>query len=396
MGVFWHVPGFAKNLYDTRPGATQTFWDENKHYLTIDGYIYNGGYERMLADLKLIGAAQEDAENTFLVTHWHGDHYEGLWKLIKHKTKGKRTFNVKELLVPDPDEDAKGLRDNEGSEAVKRDLDRGRKMIKEAKDLGIKVTFLKSSKHYNIGDIKFQAFRERPDHVTDSDRHGWEYLNWGSFFCWFKSISYLAVGDGPKSIGDFCKKHGIKPKIINGVHHGNGMARIQSQIMYDLGVRYYWDNDLSKGITPFLETGREDAIAVGMKFISIIGDINGFSFNGYFYVIHGSKTVAKYKCEDPGVKFKSVVPLVVRRTMNGTYGTGDHRVTCILKNGFAPIAVLNKMALVKKTARNILSGKEDYGRNKARLKALDKKFGKGFGQLIQDYINVLAGVRDNV
>jgi hypothetical protein len=166
--------------------------------------------------------------------------------------------------------------------------------------------------------------------------------------------------------------------------------------MYDLGVRYYWDNDLSKGIAPFLETGREDAIAVGMKFISIIGDINGFSFNGYFYVIHGSKTVAKYKCEDPGVKFKSVTPLIVRRTIRGTYGTGDSRVTCILKNGFAPIAVLNKMALVKKTARNILSGKEDYGQDKARLKALDKKFGKDFGQLIQDYINVLAGVRDNV
>ena len=397
MGIRWHVPGFSKNAYDTRPGATQIFWDEKNHFLTIDGYYFHGGLDRMLADLKLIGAAADGVTNRMLITHWHIDHYGGIWKALKQKKdNGEYTFNIDVLYCPDPDEDAKGLRNNDGSKAVKKDLDKARALIAEAKARGIKVVYLKSGHTYKWGDIEFTAYRERPAYVSDSDTNGWEYMNWGSFFCWFESIKYLAVGDGPKSIGDFCKKHGIKPVFINGVHHGNGMARVQSQIMWDLGVRYYWDNDLSKGITPFLETGREDAIAVGMKFISIIGDINGFTYNGYMYVIHEAKIVAKYKCDAPGVTFKSTTAGVVRKAIRGSYGNGDRRMTYLLKLGYSPINVQAKANKVIDMAKGIKSGRLDYGRDKARLAKIDAELGKGYGQLVQDYINMLYGRRKAV
>ena len=38
----------------------------------------------------------------------------------------------------------------------------------------------------------------------------------------------------------------------------------------------------------------------------------------------------------------------------------------------------------------------NYGKNQTRIARLDKEFGAGYGQLIQDYINVLAGVRKQV
>jgi hypothetical protein len=47
-------------------------------------------------------------------------------------------------------------------------------------------------------------------------------------------------------------------------------------------------------------------------------------------------------------------------------------------------------------AKDIKSGKKDYGKNKDRINRIDKELGKGYGQLVQDYINVLYGVRKSV
>ena len=47
-------------------------------------------------------------------------------------------------------------------------------------------------------------------------------------------------------------------------------------------------------------------------------------------------------------------------------------------------------------AKDIKSGKKDYGQNEDRRNRIDKELGKGFGQLVQDYINVLYGKRESV
>jgi hypothetical protein len=58
--------------------------------------------------------------------------------------------------------------------------------------------------------------------------------------------------------------------------------------------------------------------------------------------------------------------------------------------------VQNKVSKVVKIAKGIKSGKLDYGRHEARLAKIDRELGKGYGQLTQDYINVLYGIKESV
>ena len=39
---------------------------------------------------------------------------------------------------------------------------------------------------------------------------------------------------------------------------------------------------------------------------------------------------------------------------------------------------------------------KSYGKNQNRINRIDKELGNGYGQLVQDYINVLYGVRKGV
>ena len=87
---------------------------------------------------------------------------------------------------------------------------------------------------------------------------------------------------------------------------------------------------------------------------------------------------------------------VTRKVLRGSYGNGDTRTTNLLDEGYNPGLVQKSVNAVINTAKDIKSGKLDYGRNEERLKRLDKEFGSGYGQLIQDYINVLAGIRKDV
>ena len=72
------------------------------------------------------------------------------------------------------------------------------------------------------------------------------------------------------------------------------------------------------------------------------------------------------------------------------------RTTNLLDEGYNPGLIQKSVNSVINTAKGILSGKLDYGKNQTRIARLDKEFGSGYGQLIQDYINVLAGVRKAV
>ena len=49
--------------------------------------------------------------------------------------------------------------------------------------------------------------------------------------------------------------------------------------------------------------------------------------------------------------------------------------------------------MVIKVAKDIISKKVNFGTNETRLANLDKKYGKGYGQLIQDEINSLLNAK---
>ena len=82
--------------------------------------------------------------------------------------------------------------------------------------------------------------------------------------------------------------------------------------------------------------------------------------------------------------------------MQGKYSTSDARTTKLLDENYNPNLVQKAVNKVITLAADIYSGAADYGRHETRIAKIDKELGKGYGQLVQDYINVLAGVRKSV
>ena len=400
MSLFWHVPGFSSYKTDTREGDTQFFKDVDlatgkARFLVIDGGTPT--YANILIkDLKKFSAHAANAEVRLAASHSHYDHIKGLRILINHKTNKKYTFNITTLYCYNPDSLKAGLRNNKGSDYVRSEISNMKAMIDEAKARGIKVVFLTNKQAVEWGDIKFQTFRMQPSRVADDDRYGDSYINDGSLAFWFWEQSYLTSGDGPDRLDELCKKYVLNPVMIKCPHHGNNLIRVCATWLKNHGTWLYWDNDLSKGITDFLQTGREDAIGVGMTVMNVIGAINGIFFNGKAVIYKGSK-IYRYDISYNGIiVLTEANAAFIRRVLKGDFGTGDTRTTYILCYGHNPGVVQKQVNKVVSLAKDILSGKKDYGTDKARIDKIDKELGKEYGQLVQDYINVLAGVRKSV
>ena len=77
----------------------------------------------------------------------------------------------------------------------------------------------------------------------------------------------------------------------------------------------------------------------------------------------------------------------------GKYGSSDTRTSNLLDSGYYPNSVQTKVNLVIKVANQIIHKEVNYGSNETRIKNLDKKYGTGYGQLIQDEINSLLGAK---
>ena len=82
--------------------------------------------------------------------------------------------------------------------------------------------------------------------------------------------------------------------------------------------------------------------------------------------------------------------------MRGSYGNSDTRTTNLLDEGYNPGLVQKDINRVVSIAKGILDGSMNYGKNQERINKIDAELGAGFGQLTQDYINVLCGVRKQV
>ena len=271
-----------------------------------------------------------------------------------------------------------------------------RSIISLCKDKGIPVRYVHSSDAYTHGEIKFKVYREQPRFEgNDEDPNGWSYLNDGSLVFWFHELGTIVDGDGPMQIGEFCQKRGIHAKDFQIPHHGNNCNKGRAAIMKQLGAVYCWDDSYDSG-TEFLHYGRQRCIEAGIKHYGIHGDINTIYFGGRAVIYKGS-SIFRYACSYKGkAALKMHTADVTRRVIRGSYGSGDTRTTNLLDENYNPGMVQKSVNSVINTAKGILSGKLDYGKNQTRIARLDKEFGSGYGQLIQDYINVLAGVRKAV
>lgn len=370
-----HVVGlYASDVSKNSPrNGDATIIDDGTNFEVIDGYC-GKSTTRLIAMLK-----KRKIFRPYLhISHAHYDHYYGIRQIIRDKA-----FTPKALYCYDPSVLANV------SSAVASDRAALKNLISEAKARHIPVIYVDNGDTIRHGDIKILVYRDKPKYNGNSDA----YINNGSLCYWIPNISYLTTGDAGL---DVAEKHGLHPRFIKIGHHGNNCVRKTATYLKDHGCQYCWDNDYNTKLTDFLMTGREDCIGVGMTYLSAHGDINAV-FRGGKATIFKDGRFYSYSCDYDGkTALKGASPYVCRKVLRGSYGNSNTRTTNLLNLGYAPNTVQSMVTKVVTLAKDIKDDKVDYGRNKVRLHRIDAELGKGYGQLVQDYINVLCGVREKV
>lgn len=326
-----NIIGFNKNDPNPPRWGDCTIMDDGNNYIVIDGY--GGiGTTRLLERLKKLKIKNP----VLFISHAHYDHYHGIRKIINDTY-----FAPKAVYMYDPD--SLGAVSND----VKNEVKTMKAIISEAKNRKIPVKYLKNGDHLEFGDIKFDVYRVQPSYHGNSDA----YINNGSLVFYFPDLRYLTSGDGSECIGQLCKDNGLKPIMLKIPHHGNNCARKQSQILYDLGCRYCWDNDISPNYTEFLMTGREDCIGVGMKYFNCIGDLNFIAYAGKMVIYKDFKTW-QYKIPYKGAStLKSANLTIVKAVLKGDLGGSNTRISNLLYKNYYPVSVQNQVNEIYKLVK---------------------------------------------
>lgn len=259
------IPGFSKPSSETRYGDTQVLIDtKNNICFIIDGGLGKCS-SRLISYLK-----QNKIKKVYLLlTHPHNDHGDGLLDIIKDSY-----FTVMCLYCYDPNSLKKGLRNNEGSDSVRDDIDYLNDIISEAKKRKIEVKYLVHGDKIELGDIKFNVYREQPSRVEDNDKYGWAYVNDGSLCLYFPDLYYWTSGDGPDKIWDFIKKLNLTVKFFKIPHHGNNCPKSQANGLKSGGADICWYNDLEPkgvGTNDFTAYGARRCKEAGITVIDCIG-----------------------------------------------------------------------------------------------------------------------------
>ena len=385
MAIRSWVCGFDMPNKETRYGDVEVI-RSGKYTLVIDG-----GCDRATDALISYLKRNKIKKVWLLLTHAHYDHWYGFKKILEDNG-----FIVVAFYCYDPKSLEGGLRDNKGSREVRNDINGLKGIIQKCKDKNIKVVYLKHKDKVTLGDIKFQVFRKQPTRVENDDDNGWAYINDGSLCLYFYELYYWTSGDGSERIWDFIKELGIKVKYFKVPHHGNNCSRSQAEGLKAHGANYCWYNTLEPngiGTNDFTLYGARRCKQAGINVLTVEEDLNWIAKDGYFIIYKNDK---KYSFRIPyrgKTDYKAPDANIVRKVFEKKKKKGDYRATLLLDAGYYPIAVQNKVNLVIKIAKAIINNTMDFGRNEERIKNLDKKYGKGYGHLIQDEINSLLNAK---
>lgn len=151
---------------------------------------------------------------------------------------------------------------------------------------------------------------------------------------------------------------------------------------------------------------------VGIRICTLAGNIGTTMYTSDLAIatIHGDFGSGDTRKEALGDKYDDVQGRVnyylhdkaayeracVRYTLRGYAGTGEAR-----KAYWGPkyAEIQAHVDEVNRVAKEIMSGSKKgkaYGKNETRIKRIDKELGNGYGQIVQNWINVLSGVRKRV
>ena len=228
------------------------------------------------------------------------------------------------------------------------------KIINAAKAKNIPVKFLSNGQMVSHGDIAFKIFRDQPSKVADDDTEGWSYVNDGSLCFYFYELGYWTSGDGPEKIYDFAKRCEAKVKFFKIPHHGNNCTSSQAKGLYSMGAKVCWYNDLEPngiGTNNFTQYGAKRCKEAGIKVLDCFTDINILAMKKRVYIYYKGKNLFNYDCSYNGAReLQEPNVNVIRNVFLNKYGTGDTRITNLIRAKYSPGAVNKKVTSVVKLA----------------------------------------------
>ena len=277
-----HIPGYESGSTDVRWGDSQILITAGGSCLLIDGGC------GILSDMTLEYLAQKGVSQlTAIITHWHGDHYTGLARILNDGA-----IHVDAVYCPPPDEiwafdAAEAFAGGKICDAVE---DQGGKVVHPAGDQTTKI---------NLSGISMEIWRESAQWGRDSDTS----VNDGSMQIYFSELYYLTTGDIVYSLPRYLETmEGRTIKFFEVPHHGNG-SRLAMPLMRDYGAEACWYNNVEPGgdmDNSFFPLGARAARSAGYEVFKTLGDID-ITAGGGMVVISGQGKTYTYSCPyNPG------------------------------------------------------------------------------------------------
>ena len=148
-----HFPSLPQRSYEYRRGLSTLIYDDKKRAVLVDGG--EGEFFDQMENYLRKNLAGEDeyAHVTFILTHWHGDHYCGL----RNALNSPHIF-VDEIYCPDPAE-LKSIPKDDGY----ADYNAAQKVLNLARELNKKIIYPAPGKKVGhwVGDIRMWMWRQK-------------------------------------------------------------------------------------------------------------------------------------------------------------------------------------------------------------------------------------------
>lgn len=228
---------------------------------------------------KLIkGLKEHNIRSPYLhITKISYDNYCGIREIINDSW-----FTPRGLYCPDPQTLLpENIENQEGFKHLQVEVMNLQAIISEAKEKGIRVTYLDDGQIIKHGDIKIVCYRNRTDVLKADDATASCYINKSSVYYWFPDLKYFATGDGCDDIYEMCVSKKINPIFLKLPNHGRNITWEQAQKLKDSGVLYCWDNSDEH------TDGKKYCIQSGITYLDCHTDINVAFANGKAILEYG-------------------------------------------------------------------------------------------------------------
>lgn len=277
-----HIPGYETGSTDVRWGDSQILITAGGSCLLIDGGC------GILSDMTMEYLAQKGiSQLTAIITHWHGDHYTGLARILNDGG-----IHVDAVYCPPPDE----IRPFDAADAYA-----GEKICDAVEKQGGKVVHPPGDQtsKINVSGINMELWRETAHWGRNSDTS----VNDGSMQVYFSELYYLTTGDIVYSLPRYLETmEGRTIKFFEVPHHGNG-SRLAMSSMKDYGAEACWYNNVEPGgdlDNSFFPLGAKAARGAGIEVFKTLGDID-ITAGGGMVVVSGRGKTYTYNCPyNPG------------------------------------------------------------------------------------------------